>query len=200
MHMSAASTNSGTGYDDTNTFAPSQNQLERTQLRRSNRIERANNNGSPYGEGRSANRNVTLNKTSDECSRGGQKAKKAKKGKKGGKGMQARAHVGEWDIANTPIDIADGEAAEMVSNISQGQLSNLSDASTHAWIKSMKALVGGAAWEDKNGAFVMDSLKSLILRCQRSEEMVAGLDFVSMVNMIQLVAKTNRYGLVSCSR
>jgi len=59
----------------------------------------------------------------------------------------------------------------------------------------MKALVEGREWKDENGAFVVNSMQSLITRCKRSLEMSAGLKFVTMVNMLHLAAKTDRYVL-----
>lgn len=184
--------------DHSNTPAPSQNQLERAGLRRSSRIEKLNNGG-PYGWGRGGhegigvgNGDVRSHNWTPECRRGGEKAKKAKKSKKG---KLTRAQGGEWDVADEPAGTVDALAAEMVSNLSQGVLSSLSHASSQAWIESMKSLVEGQPWKDENGAFVVNSLQSLVVRCGRSLEMVAGQEFVTMINVMQLAAKIDRYDL-----
>lgn len=56
----------------------------------------------------------------------------------------------------------------------------------------MKTLVVGRTWEDENSALVTNSITSLVLRCKRSLQMSVGLEFVTMINMLQLAAKCDR--------
>jgi hypothetical protein len=187
--------NSGPADNNLNATAQCQNQLERADLRRSNRIQnRDRNNGGLYGWGTGGHEGIGLgdgavanHNWTPECRRGGQKAKKKKNAARGKKGQ------GGWEVADVPSSETDDLASEMVSNISQGVLSNLSNTSAQAWIESMKALVEGQPWGDENGAFVMNSLQSLVSRCKRSMQMVVGLEFVMMINMVQLAAKVDRY-------
>lgn len=64
----------------------------------------------------------------------------------------------------------------------------------------MRALVAGGAWEGENGAFVTDSLQSVVRRCQRSLEMATGLEFITMINMLQLAAKADWWVLLMLTR
>jgi hypothetical protein len=142
-----------------------------------------------------------------DCPRNGTKHKK-KKGKQArrGQGRRGQGRIsGEeeeqgWDETDSPAGNrnVEAEACEVVSRLSQGMLSNVSDASVSKWIQSLKALVEGRRWDHENGAFVLDSLESLLMRCQRSVEMTVGLEFVTMVNMLQLTAKTVWYVVVVC--
>jgi hypothetical protein len=122
--------------------------------------------------------------------RGGTEPRKKKKKKK------KQIDMPMWEEVATPA-IASGAtadcASELISILSQGAASNLNDPSTLAWIDSMKTLVAGGSWADENSALVTNSLSSLVMRCKRSLEIVAGLEFMTIINMLQLAAKCGRY-------
>jgi hypothetical protein len=99
----------------------------------------------------------------------------------------------DWEEANSPAVTANTVASETVTDLCQGSLSNLASASLQEWIRSMKALVEGKGWADENGAFVVNSIQSLVSRCKRSLEVAAGVEFVALINMVHLAAKTIRY-------
>jgi hypothetical protein len=188
----------------------SQNADERISLRRSGRIETRNAKG-PYsnvmggggggdgggGGGGGGGDVVAHHNWTPNCVRNGKKHKKTKRpAKRRGRDsgdIEGSGWVQVSEPANTLSARVAARAAELVCSISQGFLSNVSHGSASEWIQSMKALIEGRPWDDENGAFVVDSMQSLVMRCQRSLNMVAGLEFVTMVNMLQLAAKTDSY-------
>ena len=175
-----------------------QNQLDRAEVRKSKRAQ-----ARPGGDGRKeANLdNILLQR---QCQRGGVVHKKQRRVR----GRQAQANVlpeeGEdmqperevederWELRQTPAYTVNARASEAISNLSTGAVSNLSDTSSWAWISSMKELVEGHGWTDENGAFFSNSLQSLINRCKRSLEVASGVEFITMMNMLQLAAKSDR--------
>jgi hypothetical protein len=80
----------------------------------------------------------------------------------------------------------------LVIKLCQGTIGNLESALTQEWIQSMKALVDGLGWEDENEAFATNSLEALATRCKRSLQIRTGVEFITMFNMLNLAAKTNR--------
>ena len=166
---------------------PAQNQSDRAATRRSDRIEKRNDS-SVYRT--STGRAEAIN-SDPNCPRGGTKRKKKKK-----KNAGCLDHKeGRWEVTNL-LSAATGDAAsrasELLSFLSQGSSSNLDDSSSLAWINSMKTLVVGRTWEDENSALVTNSITSLVLRCKRSLQMSVGLEFITMINMLQLAAKCDR--------
>jgi hypothetical protein len=186
---------------DTIDLPRAQNQLDRLGTRRSNRIEKRNGQV-PYGRGSGSEGGdaVAVGAApgnpiayNPHCPRGGTKNKKKKKGKKRAANLDDEDR---WDVVDTPAPpgaALHARASETISNLSHGIVTNLANSSTLEWIQSMKALVAGHNWAEENGAFVSNSLQSLVHRCKRSLEMVVGVDFVTMVNMVQLAAKTDRW-------
>ena len=173
--------------------ASAQNQLDRLENRRSTRI-RNRNGGDPYGGGSVGSGNpINLDPT---CRRGGIKYAKRKMRKRtvqskdncdGGDGQE------RWEVAASPARAVSARASEVILNLSQGPVSNVADPQTRSWIDSMKMLVAARPWLDDNGVFTTNSLQSLVVRCRRSLELVAGLEFVTMINLLQLAVKTDRY-------
>lgn len=51
----------------------------------------------------------------------------------------------------------------------------------------------GESWKESQIAFQVNSLENIILRCQRTENVEVGVQFISMVNFIQLAAKVEMY-------
>jgi hypothetical protein len=101
----------------------------------------------------------------------------------------------EWEVRELPLRSSEAQAAEMISKLVCGFSGNTSDEETSMWITSMKEQVQGRPWEEENGAFITNSVGSLVMRCQRSLKMVVGVDFMTIVNMVQLAVKTDRYVL-----
>jgi hypothetical protein len=172
-----------------------QNQLDRMGVRRSGRIENRRIMGPYHRENEVAVGAVpgpALNPDQD-CNRGGVASKKKRKKKKQKK--RRADDDEEWEVMSAPACTATvgARASEAISNLSQGAMSNLSQPSSQEWIQSMKRMVQGSSWTDENGAFITNSLLSLVNRCRRSVEIAAGVDFVTMINMIQLAAKSDRY-------
>jgi hypothetical protein len=173
----------------------SQNQLDRMGVRRSDRIENRRNVG-PYNRANSVAVGAVPGPAANpdpECNRGGVASKK-KRRKKKQKKRQADDEE-EWEVMSAPAHAATvgARASEAISNLSQGSMSNLSQPSSQQWILSMKRMVQGSNWTNENGAFITNSLLSLVNRCRRSVEIAVGVDFMTMINMIQLAAKSDRY-------
>jgi hypothetical protein len=61
-----------------------------------------------------------------------------------------------------------------------------------SWIASLKQVIFSSNWKDGQGAFVDDSLSSIILRCTRAESLTIGMDFIFMMNLIHLSLKVER--------
>jgi hypothetical protein len=59
---------------------------------------------------------------------------------------------------------------------------------------TLTSLLSGQSWLQQTDAFRVDSLDSIAARCLRTEEMEVGLNFISLINMIQFVAKIERFG------
>ena len=59
-------------------------------------------------------------------------------------------------------------------------------------VETLSSLLTGKLWSQEMDAFRVDSLDAIAARCQRTEEMELGLNFISMINMIQFVAKIER--------
>ena len=85
-----------------------------------------------------------------------------------------------------------------VDNISSGHLgatstlqsSSLSTPSNT--IETLKAFLSGESWKECQNAFQVNTLENIALRCERAEKVEIGLQFVSMINFIQLSAKVER--------
>jgi hypothetical protein len=59
-------------------------------------------------------------------------------------------------------------------------------------VNTLCLLLTGQLWAQECNAFTIDSLKAIAAPCLRTEEMELGLNFISMINMIQFVAKIER--------
>jgi hypothetical protein len=102
-----------------------------------------------------------------------------------------KASQKEWNVADKPTSTAGLEASEALSNLSQGAISNLAHTTSQEWIQSMKVMVEGLQWKGEI-ALAVNSIRSLVMRCKRSLAIAAGVEFVTMVNMLQLAAKADR--------
>jgi hypothetical protein len=60
-------------------------------------------------------------------------------------------------------------------------------------IIEMRKMLSGESWKEIQVAFQVNSLENIILRCQGVERVEVGIQFISMVNFIQLAAKVERY-------
>jgi hypothetical protein len=59
-------------------------------------------------------------------------------------------------------------------------------------INTLKAFLSGESWKECQDVFQVNSLENIALRCERAEKVEIGLQFVSMINFIQLSAKVER--------
>lgn len=104
-----------------------------------------------------------------------------------------------WQATATPAARAGRDAQAALSLLGQGcAASSSNNASTSnsahsAWVSSMVSFVTADNWADEQRAFVDNSLSSLVKRCTRSIQLTVGLEFVTMVNFLQLATKVARY-------
>lgn len=59
-------------------------------------------------------------------------------------------------------------------------------------VGTLMSLLSGQLWLQELDAFRVDSLDAIATRCMRTETMELGLNFISMINMIQFVTKIER--------
>jgi len=59
-------------------------------------------------------------------------------------------------------------------------------------VNTLRLLLTGQSWAQECDAFTVDSLEVIAAHCLRTEDMELGLNFISMINMIQFVAKIER--------
>lgn len=93
-------------------------------------------------------------------------------------------------IGSTSTSIA---STSLLDNVSSGPsgATSLSQSSSDA-IDTLKAFLRGESWKECQDAFQVNSLENIALRCERAEKVEIGLQFVSMINFIQLSAKVER--------
>jgi hypothetical protein len=87
-------------------------------------------------------------------------------------------------------------ALVLASLSSQGNLlapTTLDSQAHRTLIVEMRNMLSGESWKESQLAFQVNSLENIILRCQRAEKVEIGVQFISMVNFIQLAAKVERY-------
>ena len=80
-----------------------------------------------------------------------------------------------------------GEAISMISASAE-----LSMASQSVLVNTLQSLLSGGLWLEEMNAFRVDYLDAIAACCLRTEEIELGINFISMVNMIQFVAKIKR--------
>ena len=87
-------------------------------------------------------------------------------------------------------------ALVLASLSSQGNLlvpTTLESPAHHALTVEIRNMLSGESWKESQSAFQVNSLENIISRCQRVEKVEIGVQFISMVNFIQLAAKVERY-------
>lgn len=84
-------------------------------------------------------------------------------------------------------------AVVLASLSSHGSLLAKETSTACAMIIEMRNMLSGESWKEGQTAFQVNSLENIILRCQRVEKVEVSVQFISMVNFIQLAAKIERY-------
>ncbi len=102
------------------------------------------------------------------------------------------AEQGGWMHRHAPSLPQDTHAFQVLQLLSEGVLSNLHDPRCLDWIDHLRTYAGGMPYTRQHVAFASQSLEALVERCNRDEEMVATLDFIGMVNRLQLAVKVDR--------
>jgi hypothetical protein len=127
-------------------------------------------------------------KTAENRGRGGSR------GRKRGKRVCKRASGTKWATSNT-ISNTHGvppQVGEALSNIIASAELSLASKEGQTIVETLSSLLSGKSWLQEMYAFRTDSLDAIAARCMRTEEMELGLNFISMINMIQFVAKIER--------
>lgn len=75
----------------------------------------------------------------------------------------------------------------MFDNLSSGPLMFSNDT-----IDTLKGFLSGESWRECQAAFQVNTLQNIILRCERAEKVEMGVQFISMINFIQLSTKVER--------
>ena len=150
----------------------------------------------PTNDGSTSPRNVVDmgEKTAESCGRGGRGRRRGKPGKPGKPQVCKRASGSRWLSSNT-IANAHGippQVGEALSNIITSAELSLASKEGKTIVDTLSSLLSGKPWLREMDAFRIDSLDAIAARCQRTEEMELGLNFISMINMIQFVAKIER--------
>ena len=130
-------------------------------------------------------------KTAENCGRGGRGRRRGKPGK-----LQVckRASGSRWTTSNTIFN-AHGvppQVGEALSNIITSAELSLASKEGQTILDTLSSLLSGKSWLYEMDAFRIDSLDAIAARCLRTEEMELGMNFISMINMIQFVAKIER--------
>lgn len=110
-------------------------------------------------------------------------------------GVQVVHHaLSSWQDSSTVANTMTVPAATIISAMGLAAGNDLSNANTGpvAWISAIQSLVKGESWAESSNAFLDNSVSSIVSRCQRAVNMNIGLEFVLMINFIQLAAKVDR--------
>ena len=130
---------------------------------------------------------------------GGRRRKRPRRGSAGPGNCQCGASTGVWASLGA-IEDSQGlpkPCAMILATLSS--LGNLlaketaSGPQPRSIIVEMKNMLSGDSWKESQTAFQVNSLENIILRCQRVEKVEVSVQFISMVNFIQLAAKVERY-------
>ncbi len=99
---------------------------------------------------------------------------------------------GGWMQAHATQLPEDRLAFQVLQLLSEGALSNLEDPRCQEWINHLRTFAAGLPYPSQDLAFKTDSLQAMVERCGRDKDMSATLDFVGMLNRLQLVIKVDR--------
>jgi hypothetical protein len=127
---------------------------------------------------------------------GGRRRKRPRRGSAGQGICQRGASTRVWASLGA-IEDSQGlpkACATILAKLSSlGSLETALEPQPHSIIVDMKNMLSGDSWKESQTAFQVNSLENIILRCQRVEKVEVGVQFISMVNFIQLAAKVERY-------
>ena len=102
-----------------------------------------------------------------------------------------RGNSTQWMSTNT-ISNTHGVPSQVGEAISMIFASAEISMASQSVVNTLRSLLSGGLWLEEMNAFRVDSLDAIAARCLRTEEMELGINFISMVNMIQFVAKIER--------
>lgn len=98
----------------------------------------------------------------------------------------------KWIQMDEPYLAQDGQIDNFLLTLMEHSECDITRSRTMEWIEKMKVFVGGQPWEEGQSAMATNSLSSIIQRCQRNAPVVYGVTWMNMINLIQLVVKTDR--------
>ncbi|KAI1790415.1 hypothetical protein LXA43DRAFT_1062202 [Ganoderma leucocontextum] len=96
-----------------------------------------------------------------------------------------------WTSTSDPAMRPDPHSKLLLSYVTQGPESDVNDPQCQAWIAGMKSLAFHLPWESGVMAYSTDSLWSLVDRCYRVFAVRGAVDFVAMLNLVQLSMKVD---------
>ena len=103
-----------------------------------------------------------------------------------------------WIAADTPHLPDDAVAFQVLQTLSSGADMNVEDPACTSWIDSLQFLTSTDNTPDQQQtwAFTTDSLMALVYRCQRGVAVRGYVEFIDMVNLVQLVVKVDRCAFI----
>lgn len=97
-----------------------------------------------------------------------------------------------WMQDDEPHLPVDQHALQVLNRLAQAPQCNITDLESRGWIASMQAIARGFPYSDAHAAFTSNSVAAIALRCRRTFDVRGAVDFSAMLNLVQLVVKTDR--------
>ena len=98
-----------------------------------------------------------------------------------------------WEVMESVEDRAENEIARLfLRRLLEHPESSLHHVNTKEWVGEMKNICLRCPWQDGQTAMMTNSLQSIVLRCQRNTSVHRASIWANMVNLIQLVVKSDR--------
>ena len=98
-----------------------------------------------------------------------------------------------WEVMESVEDRAENKTARLfLRRLLEHPESSLHHVNTKEWVGEMKNICLRCPWQDGKTAMMTNSLQSIVLRCQRNTSVHRASIWANMVNLIQLVVKSDR--------
>ena len=97
-----------------------------------------------------------------------------------------------WIQEHNPVLPTDERALQVLNRLAQGTAANLLDPEAHSMIQSFRLIAKGDGWSHMRTAYTSDSVGDIALRCRYTFDIRGVVNLVAMLNLVQLVIKTDR--------